>query len=162
MEQPTIRSIDRMLTPSQRRVRTWARFAEKDWFPASAGAYNPKTFELNGVATSVADDTMDRKSLAKFRRELEVLRNSQPKATSLQRFAQRVGRSKENRGKHPMYGSEAFPHLRPLSIPNHKGRDLPLGTKNSILNQLEEDLDAWDAALSRQGHGNGGNGSQQR
>ncbi len=61
-----------------------------------------------------------------------------------------------------MYGSDAFPHLRPLSIPNRKGRDLPLGMKNSILNQLEEDLDAWDAALSRQERGNGGNGSLQR
>src|SRR6266851_877496 len=134
----------------------------KGWRPANTGSYNPGAFERNGVASSVADDTMDRKSLTKLRRELEGLRNSQPKATDLQRLAERLGRIKENRGKHPMYGNGAFPHLRPLSIPNHKGRDLPLGTKNSILNQLEEDLDAWDAALSRQGHGNGGNGSQQR
>ncbi len=59
-----------------------------------------------------------------------------------------------------MYASELFPHLRPLSIPNHKGRDLPLGTKNSILDQLEEDLDAWDEAFSRQERGNGDDGSQ--
>ena len=39
--------------------------------------------------------------------------------------------------------------------------DLPPGTKNSILNQLEEDCDAWDTALSEQERGNerkGGNG----
>jgi hypothetical protein len=60
-----------------------------------------------------------------------------------------------------MYESEIFPHLRPLSIPNHKGRDMPPGTKNSILNQLEDDVDAWDEALSRQERGNGrGNGGR--
>jgi hypothetical protein len=106
---------------------------------------------------------MDRKSLAKLRRDLQALRHSQPKSAHLQRLARRLGRRKEDRGKHPIYASEAFPHLRPLSIPDHKGRDLPPGTKNSILNQLEEDLDAWDTALSepeRENEGRGGNGSQ--
>jgi hypothetical protein len=106
---------------------------------------------------------MDRKKLSKIRRDLDALRRSQPKATDLQRLARRLGRRRDDRGKHPMYGSEAFPNHRPLSIPNHKGRDYPPGTRDSILNQLEEDLDAWDAALSRQERGNGGrsgNGSQ--
>lgn len=98
---------------------------------------------------------MDRKRLTKIRRDLEALRGSHPKATALQRLARRLGRRKEDRGKHPMYVSDAFRDLRPLSIPNHKGRDLPLGTTSSILNQLEEDLDAWDESLGRQERGNG-------
>lgn len=98
--------------------------------------------------------------LERIRREAETLRRSQPKSRELQRLAVRLGRKKVDRGKHPMYESEAFPHLRPLSIPNHKGRDLPSGTKNSILNQLEDDLDAWDEALSKRRRGNGsGNGN---
>lgn len=59
-----------------------------------------------------------------------------------------------------MYESKPFPHLRPLSIPNHKGRDMAPGTRNSILNQLEEDADAWEEEIERQERGNGdGNGS---
>jgi hypothetical protein len=105
---------------------------------------------------------MTRNGLAKLRRDLEALRRSQAKAMDLQRFALRLGRRKVPRGKHPMYANETFPKLRPLSIPDHKGRDLSLGTKNSILDQLEEDLDAWDATLSKpDGNRNkGGNGGQ--
>jgi hypothetical protein len=46
-----------------------------------------------------------------------------------------------------MWESVPFPELRPLSIPDHKGRDMPRGTKNSILDQLEEDLLAWEQRL---------------
>ena len=60
------------------------------------------------------------------------------------------------RGKEPMYESEPFPQLRALSIPNHKGKDMAPGTRNSILNQLEEDADAWDEAIERQERTNGG------
>ena len=113
------------------------------------------------VASSVADDTMDRRRLERIRREAASLRGSQAKARELERLAVRLGRTKVARGKHPMYESKTFLHLRPLSIPNHKGRDMPSGTKNSILNQLEDDLEAWDEALSKQergdGRGNDGN-----
>jgi len=71
-----------------------------------------------------------------------------------------LGRKKVNRGKEPMYENDAFPHLRPLSIPNHKGRDLPLGTKNSILTQLEDDQAAWEEALFRQERGNGSDNTE--
>jgi hypothetical protein len=60
-----------------------------------------------------------------------------------------------NRGKEPTFESEAFPNLRPLAIPNHKGRDMPRGTKNSILTQLEDDIDAWDETVASQERGNG-------
>jgi hypothetical protein len=99
---------------------------------------------------------MDRKRLQKIRREAESLRDTQAKAAALQRLARRLGREKVNRGKEPMYESEPFPNLRPLSIPMHKGRDMPTGTKNSILNQLEEDIDAWHELITKQGRENGG------
>jgi hypothetical protein len=98
---------------------------------------------------------MDRRKLERLRRQLRALRRSQPKARDLASLAAQLGRKIANRGKEPTYESENFPHLRPLSIPHHKGRDLPTGTKNSILNQLEEDLDAWDEVLSREEHPNG-------
>lgn len=72
------------------------------------------------------------------------MRQAQPKARDLQSLAQKLGREKVQRGKHPMWESVVFPELRALSIPDHKGRDMPRGTKNSILDQLEEDLIAWE------------------
>jgi hypothetical protein len=93
---------------------------------------------------------MDRKRLEKLRLELASLRRSQPKAKDLGALAGRLGRRLENRAKHPIYVSDSFPHLRPLPIPNHKGRDLPNGTKNSILNQPEDDLHAWNEYLSQE------------
>jgi hypothetical protein len=98
---------------------------------------------------------MDRRRLTRIRRKAAALRRSQPKARELVALATQLGRKKVDRGKEPMYESDAFPHLRPLSIPNHKGRDMPSGTKNSILTQLEDDLDAWEEALFRQERGNG-------
>jgi hypothetical protein len=98
---------------------------------------------------------MNRRKLEAIREEVGALRRSQPKAREFESLAVQLGRKKVNRGKEPTFESEAFPHLRPLSIPNHKGRDIPRGTKNSILNQLEDDLDAWDEALASQERGNG-------
>jgi hypothetical protein len=99
---------------------------------------------------------MDRRGLEKLRREAERLRGTQAKATALQRLALRLGRKKVKRGKEPMYESEPFPRLPPLSIPMHKGRDMPTGTRNSILTQLEDDINEWDEALTKQRRGNGG------
>jgi hypothetical protein len=98
---------------------------------------------------------MTQKRLASLRRRVQALRRSQAKARELHQLALQLGRKRVNRGKHPMYESGVFRDLWPLSIPDHKGRDMPTGTKESILNQLEEDLDAWDAALSTQERGNG-------
>jgi hypothetical protein len=98
---------------------------------------------------------MDRKRLDNLRRERAALRRSPQKATALQSFAERLGRKRVGRGKEPTYVSDAFPNLRPLSIPGHKGRDLAIGTKNSILNQLDDDLTAWEEWLDSQERGNG-------
>lgn len=99
---------------------------------------------------------MNRRRLENLRRKVEACRRSQPKAEELETLATALGRKKANRGKEPTFANEVFPSLRPLSIPNHKGRDLPIGTKNSILNQLDDDLIAWDERLAEQERVNGG------
>jgi hypothetical protein len=84
---------------------------------------------------------MNKKKLAKLRRELKQLRDAKYslKLSDLTRFAGKVGR-KENtsRGKEPTYISVFFPELRPLSIPGNKKVN-PF-TANSILDTLEADL----------------------
>jgi hypothetical protein len=47
-----------------------------------------------------------------------------------------------------MWENKNFGHLYALSIPHHAGKDLPVGTRNSILDQLDGDLMAWDEWLS--------------
>jgi hypothetical protein len=94
-----------------------------------------------------AYSTMDRKSLDNLREELARLRRSPQKATALEGLARRLGRKLSDRGKHPTWVSTSFPHLRPVSIPRHGGRDLPPGTRKNILDFLEEDLLAWEEGL---------------
>lgn len=90
---------------------------------------------------------MTPRKLAKLKIELEGLRASPQKAAALQSLAKRLGRTlNTNRGKHPIWES-AFGHLYPLPIPDHGGKDIPTGTKNRILDQLEEDIAAWDETL---------------
>jgi hypothetical protein len=47
-----------------------------------------------------------------------------------------------------MWESVEFAELYPLSIPDHGGRDLAIGTKNSILDQLEDDILAWEERIA--------------
>lgn len=102
---------------------------------------------------------MDRKKLINLRDQLEGYRHTQPKARELHALAKALGRSEVDRGKEPTFKSDAFPSLlRPVSIPNHKGRDMSVGTKNNILNQLEDDLIAWEEFLDQRERENGGNG----
>jgi hypothetical protein len=89
---------------------------------------------------------MNRKKLAALRRKVDAFRQSQPKARDLQSLAKSLGREEDNRGKEPTWVSQ-FVDLYPLSIPNHKGKDMPTGTKNSILDQMEVDLDKWEETL---------------
>jgi hypothetical protein len=51
------------------------------------------------------------------------------------------------RGREPMWESTEFEELFVLSIPHHGGRDLAPGTRNSILDQLENDVLAWEERL---------------
>jgi len=79
------------------------------------------------------------------------LRQASAKAIAFQRLANSLGRNPDkSRGKEPTWVSRDFPELRPLSIPDHGGRDIPYGTKQSILNQLEDDVYSWEELLLQQ------------
>jgi hypothetical protein len=52
-----------------------------------------------------------------------------------------------------MWESEQF-DLFALSIPDHGGKDLAIGTQRSILNQLEDDVLAWEERLSGEDNDN--------
>lgn len=90
---------------------------------------------------------MTRNKLAKIKQDLAALRRAQAKASDIQSLAKRLGRKKKNRGKEPTYESEVLPHLYPLTIPHHGGKDLAPGTKRSILDRIEEDVFAWELKL---------------
>jgi hypothetical protein len=90
---------------------------------------------------------MNRKKLNKVKRELIQLRRSPQKAATLESLAGRLGRKLVKRGKEPMWENVEFDELFPLSIPRHGGRDLSVGTKRSILDQLEDDVLAWEVRL---------------
>lgn len=91
---------------------------------------------------------MKRNKLDKLKREGERLRRSAANAEALQKYAKSLGRKLAKRGKEPTWLNKEFPTLRPLSIPDHGGKDLAIGTKNSILNQLEDDQIAWDEKIT--------------
>jgi len=74
------------------------------------------------------------------------MRRNPQKARDLERIAKQLGREKENRGKEPVWVNPSL-GVFPLSIPHHGGQDLPIGTRNSILNVLETDLLAWEERL---------------
>jgi hypothetical protein len=93
---------------------------------------------------------MNRKKLDKLRRTIEGLRCQSPKALEIQKVARQLGRKKVKRGKEPVWESLEFQNLRPLSIPDHGGRDLTPGVSRSILNQLEDDLISWDERIAHQ------------
>lgn len=57
----------------------------------------------------------------------------------------------KKRGKEPMWENIEFDELFPLSIPRHGGRDLSVGTQRSILDQLEDDVLAWEVRLGDDG-----------
>jgi hypothetical protein len=99
----------------------------------------------------IAYSIMDRKKLDKCQRELEALRRGQQKARKLQALAKKLGRKKVKRGKEPTWESD-LPGCYPLSIPDHGGKDIPPGTCNSILDQLEGDIIAHETTLSSNGH----------
>jgi hypothetical protein len=98
---------------------------------------------------------MDRKKLDSIREDMDAMRRRMVKAADLQALAKQLGRHPVNRGKHPNWESEAFEHLRPLSIPDHGGRDLSKTVRSCALKLLEDDVAAWEAWLVQNEHGNG-------
>ena len=96
---------------------------------------------------------MNRNRLRRLWAELERLRRAPQKAAALEGLARRLGRRRARGGRHPIWVSEEFDGLRPLSIPRHANRDLPPGTRHAILNQLEDDLLAWEERLLEEDDG---------
>ena len=93
---------------------------------------------------------MNRKKLRKIQREVADLRRSSPRASEIQSIATQLGRQMVNWGKEPTWVNLEFPELRPFSIPAHGGKDLSTGVKFSLLNQIEDDINAWDERLSQE------------
>ncbi len=83
--------------------------------------------------------------------EIERLRRGgAPSRDEVERLAKRLGRELRRRyGDEPTYQNKLFPRLRSLTIPGHTG--LKRGTALKILNQLEEDLAAWERRLNELG-----------
>ena len=96
---------------------------------------------------------MTGQKLARLWRDLAALRPGAHKAREFERLARRLGRELVKRGKHPMWESMAFDELDALSIPRHGGKDIAPGTKHSILNQLEDDILAWEERLRKNENG---------
>lgn len=90
---------------------------------------------------------MNKKKLRQLKRKLVQMRRSPQRAIDLQKLAEGLGRTLVNRGKEPTWESPEFDELYPLSIPDHGGKDLAIGTKNSILDQLEDDILAWEIRI---------------
>lgn len=89
---------------------------------------------------------MHRKKLDKAKRLLTQLRRSPQKARDLEVLARLLGRKRVKRGKEPTWESIELT-VYPLTIPHHGGQDVPIGTKNSILDQLEDDILTWEETL---------------
>ena len=102
---------------------------------------------------------MDKKKLIKIQPELDRMRQASVKASEIQGLAKKLGRRLTKRGKEPMWENERFEDLPVLAIPDHGGKDLSPGVKHSVLNQLEDDIQAWDELLSKNGSSNGDAGS---
>ena len=91
--------------------------------------------------------------LEKIKREIAAARRRMNKHRDLEEIAISLGRKRatgdQARGKEPTYISTVFLQLRPLSIPDHSGRDIPPGTARNILGQLEEDVVSFESQLEK-------------
>lgn len=92
---------------------------------------------------------MDKKKLAKIRVQLDGLYASAygVKPATLISLATQLKRVRDTRGKEPTFVREIDPLAPPITIPNHKGKTLKLGTARSIVRQLLDDVDAWQQHL---------------
>ena len=89
---------------------------------------------------------MNIKQIAKLREKLDGLRQKGGiKPTKIESLARACGRNPSKRGKEPTWINKEFQQLRPLSIPHHG--EVNRFTAQSILDQLEVDLDTWENFL---------------
>lgn len=92
---------------------------------------------------------MDNRRLNRIEKVHDKLRNSKDiKSKVMLGHARSLGRVLDNRGKEPTWINANFPDLRPLSIPRHS-KGLNRFTAQSILDQLEEDIDRWKEFLKK-------------
>ena len=101
------------------------------------------------IPSSTTYGIMVQKKLDEITRRIEQARRSPQKARDLERIARQLGRTKVNRGKEPTWESN-LPGRPPLSIPHHGGRDIAIGTRNSILDFLEDDVMALQEILDQE------------
>lgn len=101
------------------------------------------------IPLSTTYGIMDQKKLDRITLRILKARRSPQKARDLESIAKQLGRTKVNRGKEPTWESE-LPGRPPLSIPHHGGRDIATGTRNSILDFLEDDALALQEILDRE------------
>lgn len=93
---------------------------------------------------------MDYKKLTKLQSTIEELRNRRGiKPRELESLAKALGRTRHSRGSEPNWVSEVFFDLRPVSIPHHGGRDINRFTAQSILDQLELDVERHQSELDK-------------
>lgn len=87
----------------------------------------------------------------RLRRKIESLRGKGGvKSSEIESLAKNLGRKRHKRGSEPTWINESFPHLRPVSIPHHS-KGLNRYTARAILDQLEADLEAWEAESNANG-----------
>ncbi|MDE2157027.1 MAG: hypothetical protein KGJ32_14240 [Xanthomonadaceae bacterium] len=92
---------------------------------------------------------MTPRKLKKIKATLEQIQASPVgvRYKALVSLAEKLGRTKSNRGKEPTYVREDAPELSPpLSIPKHAG-DMKRGTVLSIVEALLSDVDEWELFL---------------
>jgi hypothetical protein len=97
---------------------------------------------------------MNRRRLQKLRRLIEALRSRKGslRHADLEAVAKALGRRRDtSRGKEPTYVKAGW---FPLSIPDHAGKTIAIGTATNILNQLEADADAVEQELPDDGASN--------
>ena len=103
------------------------------------------------LTPAITGDIMTRNKLRRLQRELDGLQGAKHniKPDDLVRLAQKLGRQKINRGKHPTYESVAFPETRAITIPGHSS--IKAYTAISILDDLEGiDIQRWNELLDRE------------
>ena len=90
---------------------------------------------------------MNKNKIEKLRKKTDALRlKGGIRPAELESLAKACGRIRKKRGSEPTWINQDLPQLRPLSIPHHK--ELNRFTAQSILDQIEIDLDALEEALT--------------
>jgi hypothetical protein len=93
---------------------------------------------------------MSTSKVARLRKEFTTLRRKGGvKTHEIEALAAALGRIRHQRGKEPTWINPDFPRLRPVSIPHHS-KDLNRFTAQSILDQLEPDLEALEELQDEQ------------